>query len=256
MPNRLSVVGAALSFCSFVLPSCKLFEPSPTAPEEVILQSQPLMAILKLPAGYDSSRTYTLLVALHGNGGTAAGLAPTFSSLARASVFVAAPQGEYPTSNGGYSWFYLTSDRSLWGAYDTRSVEGVVTLISDIRARYRIGKVYVLGFSQGASLAYMTGLRNPSLVSGVLAISGAMPEIDGVGSIVHSQDVADARNVKVFVARGGSDELVSRQTYTAQRDFFTSNGYSVTAYEYAGGHYLTDELLGQVLQWLRSQPGR
>jgi phospholipase/carboxylesterase len=214
------------------------------------------MAILKLPAGYDSSRNYTLLVALHGSGGTAAGLAPTFLSLARASVFVAVPQGEYRISAGGYSWFYLTSDRSLWEEYDTRSVGGVVTLIADIRARYRIGRVFVLGFSQGASLAYMTGLRNPSLVSGILAISGYMPEIDGVGSIVHAQDVADARNVNIFVARGGSDDLVSRQTYTAQRDFFASNGYSVTAYEFAGGHYLTDELLGQVLQWLRGQPGR
>ena len=250
MLNRLSAAGAALSSCFVLLCSCNLLKPAPPDSEDVVFQSQYLTAILKLPEQYDNSKTYPLLVALHGNGGTSASFAPLFSSIAGASVLVAVPQGEYRKPAGGYSWFYETSDRSLWEAYDTRSVAGVVALISDIRARYPIGKVFVLGFSQGASLAYMAGLRNPSLVAGIAAISGYLPEIDREGSIVHAQDVANARNVEIFVARGVSDSLVSRQTYTAQRDFLLSNGYSVTEFEFAGAHYLTEDLLFRALQWL------
>ena len=255
MLKRSGIAAAALSFCFVVLPSCNLLTPRSPVPEDVVFQSQYLTAILKLPESYDSSRTYPLLVALHGNGGTSAGFAPLFSSLARASVLVAVPQGEYRKPAGGYSWFFETSDRSLWEEYDTRSVAGVVALISDLRARYPIGNVFVLGFSQGASLAYMTGLRNPSLVSGVLAISGYLPEIDREGSIVHAQDVVNARNVEIFVARGTSDSLVSRQAYTVQRDYLVTNGYSVTEFEFAGAHYLTEDLLFRVLQWLKEQPG-
>jgi predicted esterase len=153
---------------------------------------------------------------------------------------------------GGFSWFFLTDDRSLWEPYDTRAVQDLVALIAEIRGRYRINRVIVFGFSQGASMAYMLGLLNPALVWGVVAVSGYLPEIDGEGSIVHAQDVTNARTVKVFIARGSSDGIVSRDAFVSQRDLFTSRGYSVTALEYVGNHYLTDELLAQVLLWLKT----
>jgi len=112
--------------------------------------------------------------------------------------------------------------------------------------------VIVFGFSQGASMAYMLGLLNPALVWGVVAVSGYLPEIDGAGSIVHAQDVTDARSVQMFIARGSSDGIVGRDAFVSQRDLFTSRGYSVTTLEYVGNHYLTDELLGQVLLWLKT----
>jgi phospholipase/carboxylesterase len=164
------------------------------------------------------------------------------------------PDGEAEVEGGGHSWFPVTRDRSVWESADRRSVGRVVDVVSDIRARFRIDRVFVLGFSQGATLAYMIGLRNPSLVSGVLAISGGMPYIDQEGSIVHALDVAGARNVKLFVARGRSDDLVSAQVFAAQGDYFAARGYAVTSYEFAGAHYLTQELLDQVLRWIREYP--
>jgi predicted esterase len=213
-----------------------------------------MMAIVKLPDRFTTSASYTMLVALHGSGGTAEGFAPTFSSFSRESVVVAVPQGEFPMPTDGYSWFSGATDRSLWESYDTRSVRDLVELIAEIRTRYRINRVVVFGFSQGALLAYMAGLLHPSLVSGVVAVSGGMPEIDQEGSIVHAQHIADARNLKLFIARGFSDGRVEREVFVSQRDFFTSRGYSVTALEYVGNHYLTDDLLWQVLLWLKRHP--
>ena len=59
----------------------------------------------------------------------------------------------------------------------------------------------MFGFSQGATMAYLTALRNPALVSGVLAVGGGLPEIDREGSLVHAADVERARAVRVFTAR-------------------------------------------------------
>ena len=225
-------------------------------PEDVVFQSPPLTAILKFPEHYDSAKTYPLLVALHGNGGTAAEFDSGLSSLDRASILVAVPEAEYAKPAGGYSWFFETTDRSLWETSDTRTVNHVVEMIGAIGARYRTGKVFVLGFSQGASLAYMIGLRNPALVTGIVAIGGYLPEIDREGSIVHAQDLVNGRGVKVFVARGRSDPYVGRRVFTDQRDFLASHGYAVTAFEYAGAHYLTEELLGQVKRWIQRNAGR
>jgi len=250
----MGALAPALSLCCAAALSCQDPDSESRAAEDVVVRTQSMTAIVKLPERFGGSKTYTMIVALHGSGGTAEGFAPAFSSFASESVVVAVPQGEFESPPGHYSWFYNTSDSSLWASYDTRSVGDLVELISEIRGRYRINRVVVLGFSQGATLAYMIGLLNPSLVSGVVAVSGYMPEVDGFGSIVHSGDVADARSVRLYIARGSSDSYVPREAFVTQRDYFASRGYSVTSLEYDGNHYLTDEMLWQVLLWLKVHP--
>jgi phospholipase/carboxylesterase len=249
--SRLRAGAFVLCLASLPLTSCVSAGHQGTATADEIFPSRYLEAILRAPAGYDSSRTYPLLVALHGNGGTAFGLAPRLASLAAASFFVAVPQGEYPGAGGGYSWFEATTDRRDWELSDAHVVATVVALVEALRSHYRIGKVFVLGFSQGASLAYLTALRNPSLVAGVVAISGGLPPIDTAGAIVHAQDVAAARSVRVFVARGTEDPYVSRRAFLGQRDFFASRGYAVTAFEFPGGHEVPDAVMSRVRAWLR-----
>ena len=207
---------------------------------------------MKPPAGYDTARTYPLVVALHGYGGTAGGFAPSFAPFAAASFFVAIPEAQYATPNGGFSWFHLAADRTRWEQDDTLSVRAVVALVDALRARHHIGDVYLLGFSQGVSLAYMTGFRNPALIEGIAAISGFLPDIDTVGAIVHAADVDSARTVRVFVARGTSDALISHQEFLAQTDLFTAHGYDLTSYEFDGGHFLEDVVMRRALQWLRT----
>jgi phospholipase/carboxylesterase len=250
--TRIGTVAPALSLCCAAALSCQVPGAERRPAEDVVVSTPSMTAIVKLPERFNGAGTYTMVVALHGSGGTAEGFAPVFASFAAESVVVAVPQAEFAMPGGGYSWFFLTSDRSLWESYDTRTVRDLEALIAEIRGRYPINRVIVFGFSQGASLAYMLGLLDPALVWGVVAVAGYLPEIDGEGSIVHAQDVTDARTVKLFIARGSSDGYVAREAFLSQRDLFLARGYSVTALEYVGNHYLTDELLRQVLRWLKT----
>ena len=249
--SRLRAGAFVLCLASLPLASCVSAGPQGPATADAIFPSRYLEAILKLPAGYDSTRAFPLVVALHGNGGSAFGLAEVLAPLAAASFFVAVPQGDYPGAGGGYSWFDPSPDRRLWAESDAHTVATVVALIEALRARYRIGKVIVLGFSQGASLAYLIAFRNPSLVSGVVAISGGLPPIDTAGAIVHAPDVVAARSVRIFVARGDEDPYVSRRAFLDQRDFFASRGYAVTSFEFPGGHAVPDVVVSRVRAWLR-----
>lgn len=224
----------------------------PHAPARAtVFPSPSLEAILRQPGGYDSARTYPLLVALHGYGDDAASFIRAFGRAAWAHCFVAVPEAEYQISNGGFSWFQLTRDRSVWEAADRRTVAAVVGLIDAVRTSYRIGPVFVLGFSQGATLAYMTGFLHASLVSGVLAISGQLPPIDTVGAIVRSTDIDAARSVPVFVARGRDDRSVSRRSFVDQAASLAARGFAVTRFEFSGGHDLPVEVADRAARWVR-----
>jgi phospholipase/carboxylesterase len=247
-----AAAGLSVVLCSAATLSCWQFAPVTPAPADVAFRAPTLTAIVNFPAGYDSARTYPLLVALHGLGGIAAEFDSALRPLDRASLLVAVPEAEYARRfGGGFSWFLETSDRSRWEANDARSVDHLVELIGAIGARYRIGRVFVFGFSQGATMAYLTALRNPALVTGVLAVGGGLPEVDREGSLVHAADVERARAVKVFIARGRDDPYLTPRVFTGQRDFLVAHGYGVTTYDYAGAHYLTGELLARMGRWIR-----
>ncbi len=206
--------------------------------------------ILMRPRDYEPERVYPLLVALHGFGGDAKDMARAFESYAGLPVLIAVPQGEYARPRGGFSWFLVTRDRSQWPRTDERSVSRVVRCIAAVKARERVGKVVVFGFSQGASLAYLTGLRNPGLVDGIAAVAGSLPPVDEEGAILGQDQIGRARRVAVFIARGTDDPLIDAQSFARQKDFFGSHGYRIEALSFEGVHQLTLPLLTRMWSWM------
>ncbi len=238
---------------ALLLASCA----TPRPPGHPVLFPSPyLEALVTPPADYDSARVYPLLVALHGFGDTAAEFARAFASPEWRGCIVAVPEAENAAGNGGFSWYPATRDRSLWPALDGHLVGAVVALIEALRARYHVGPVYVLGFSQGATLAFQAGLLHPALVTGVLAVAGARPDVDTLGAIVHTANLERARTVRLFVARGREDAGMSRRAFVAQADFFATRGFAVTRYEFDGGHDLPPEVMARAARWLREAPPR
>lgn len=213
---------------------------APEAPEFILMR----------PRDFEPERTYPLLVALHGNGGDARGLSRAFESMAALPVLIALPQGEYARPQGGFSWFLVTRDRSQWVRTDERSVSRVVRCLAAVRARERVGKVVVFGFSQGASLAYLTGLRNPGLVDGIAAVAGSLPPIEEEGAILRQEQIGRAGRVAVFIARGADDPLLDAESFARQKGFFEQRGFRVETMEFKGGHQLTLPLMTRLWRWI------
>ncbi len=222
----------------------------------LILPARRMQEVLvRLPRGFDGEKSYPLLVMLHGNGGQAAGLYSRLEPYSGRPVIQAFPEGQYPravSSSLGFSWYYVTPDKNLWEATDSLSVENILEVIDALSVRYKVGYVYIFGFSQGASLAYMAGLRNPALVRGIAAVGGRLPEVGGLGSMLTAQTVEQAKAVKIFIARGRDDDLMPRTSFDGQKEFFLSKGFEVKVLEYIGGHFLTPGLLDEIFSWVQS----
>jgi phospholipase/carboxylesterase len=206
-----------------------------------------------LPVGFNEDVAYPLLVVLHGNGGTAETFLQLFRGYRKKHMIVAAPQGQYSRLIGGrigFSWFAEAGGKELWEYADPMCVESLMEVIRELTSRYKTRSTFVLGFSQGASAAYMVGFLHPSRLTGVIALSGHLPAIDEKGGVISSANVEEARQVKIFVARGKDDPAVGREVYERQREFLTSQGFEVTPLEFEGSHSLTDELLEAVAAWI------
>lgn len=207
--------------------------------------------IILLPYNYNSTDSYPILITLHGNGGDAQSMAGVFTAYARLPLIVVIPQGQYPKKAGGYSWFLETNDKSLWANADKKSADYIVHVIKEVQKYYKTDDLFLFGFSQGASLAYMTGFKYPSLFRGVAAIGGSLPTIDLPGSVIKMKDIENADGLKIFVARGKDDSLVPKKVFDYQINFLNKNDYKVESYEYNGPHDFTVDLLQEFYKWFR-----
>ena len=207
--------------------------------------------IVLLPYSYDSAEAYPVLVTLHGNGGNAESMAGVFDVYAKLPLIIVIPQGQYPRTDIGFSWYLETNDKSMWEKTDRKSADYIIDVIKDVQKSYKTDDIFLLGFSQGASLAYMTGFKYPSVFRGIASIGGGLPAIDVEGSVVKTEDIKNADGLKIFVSRGKDDSLVPKRAFDYQIDFLKKNDYKVESYEYDGPHDFTVDLLQELNKWLR-----
>ena len=193
-----------------------------------------------------------LLVALHGRGGTADEFANLWGALREPRPLLAVPQGPYPmlltgaTPTVGWSWFVHSNDRKLWERADPFAVEHVLRVVSDLQRAHSTGPVYLLGFSQGVSLAYMSALQAPERIAGVIAFAGKLP----TDFVPEAAFRAAAGTLRVFIAHGTKDRAIKVKESRSAREHLEKLGYSVAYHEFAGGHQLSAELLREAQQWM------
>jgi predicted esterase len=186
-----------------------------------------LLAWTFVPEPADDSG-YRLVVSLHGAGGSARqGLGLLLPVAAERGLLVVAPQ------SSGASW------DMIHGGFgpDVQRLDRVLTEILD---RYPVRRMFVGGFSDGASYALSLGLSNGDLFEAVLAFSP--------GFAAPQDRRGDPR---IFVSHGVADQILpvdrcSRRLVPRLR----AMGYDVTYEEFAGGHEVPGQLVQQAAAWL------
>ncbi|MEL6405713.1 MAG: dienelactone hydrolase family protein [Chloroflexota bacterium] len=198
-------------------------------------------AVSQLPA---------LIIGLHGHGSREAQLDTLVALKLEYPTYYIAPRGFYKTANKGFTWFPLTSQSGEM-AYDINivmdSLSRLRLFISAMCAAYQVNanQVYLLGYSQGATMSLAYTLLYPQTIRASVAMAGdLLPEIRqfALEHIRHNQPI--------FIGHGTMDDFISTDQIQQTADYLNMHGFKVNLHFYPIPHVVSVAERRDVSFWL------
>ncbi|MYF90891.1 MAG: alpha/beta fold hydrolase [Gemmatimonadetes bacterium] len=189
-----------------------------------------------------------LLLLLHGYGADEEdllGLAPHLD----ARLICVSARAPYALDFGGFAWFNIEIGaeglRFAFAEAEEPLVQ-VLALVDALRQEHRPTRVFIAGFSQGASMALAAALKRPRDFAGVIALSGlCCPEM--------LPENAAVRDLKVFMSHGHFDPVIPIAQARASRDLLLPLGLDLQYKEYDMPHAIAPPCLEDLDAWLRAR---
>jgi phospholipase/carboxylesterase len=214
------------------------------------VEGLPYVEIITGGAGPDTE--LPLLIALHGRGDTAEGFATLFHDLATPAR-VAVLRAPHPWGDG-QAWFLgaraHVENRAAIAAELLALADRVAATIEVIRARRPTrGRPVVLGFSQGAMLAWAVAVQQPRAVSAAFPVAGFLfPEM------LANRRIEPATMPAIIAFHGDADPLVSVQEDREGALLLEKRGVRVQVRVYPNlGHALPPALRSEIFSLVAGQ---
>lgn len=162
------------------------------------------------------------------------------------------------TVNGGMlmpAWYDILGmdfDRRVDEAGLLRSVEQVQALLErEVERGIPSERLVLAGFSQGGAIALYLGLRSPTPLAGIMALSTYLA-CDGE---LEAQRTQAGATTPVFQAHGTQDPMVPFALGQAARDRLLGLGQPLEWHDYPMGHEICPEEIAAAGVWLRGVLG-
>jgi phospholipase/carboxylesterase len=216
----------------------------PANPDAQLVDSGPAFEMLGLvhrvhiPPG---DGTHPTLVMIHGLQGTE-DVTWIFARSAGPEWLIVTPRAPFPAADS-YSWA-PAGERN----YDDPSTlkEGLAALdrflhwLPDYYAADP-SRLVLLGFSQGAALAYAYAVSTP--IHGIAALGGFIPAMA-------KDQISALKDVPVLILHGTRDETIPIETARQDRDLLIAAGAQVTYHESEVGHKVSTDGMRDLKHWL------
>jgi len=189
-----------------------------------------------------------LLIVLHGFGQVAGQFVKVFEPLAQTGILVAAPQGAHQLYTNlkerrvGFSWLTkYERDQSVsdFVAY----MEQFYKLLHET-CEVDSQRVFMLGFSQGVSMAYRTWAHSSLPVRGVIACGGDLPP-----DIV--EKLEGLPPIQILLVHGRQDEDVSPERVQEALEHLKARGLKPELFDFEGGHVVPSAVLPKVERMIK-----
>ncbi len=203
---------------------------------------KPKEPLVHVPDGYDrgGKRTYPLLITLHGAGGTPNSLlAAARQGLGADKFFLLAPFGSV-RMGPGYTWSSPDFTR-------------IPELVAELKKKYRIGRVYLHGYSAGGHVGYLLVLKNPKVFDGFIPMAGALRR-----GMVSDAELKNAVNLPIFAIQGAVDAVVPLKAAEQSLELLRQNGALTHLFKHEGGHTPPPnypKVLADAVKWIDLQKG-
>jgi phospholipase/carboxylesterase len=193
-----------------------------------------------------------VLVLLHGYGSNESDLF-SLSNQADSRFLVFSLRALVPVTKAGFAWYpmdFLADKQFRYDyTYVIQAKQQILSFISSACKAYGAdsNKVFLLGFSQGAAMAYDIALTSPEKISGILALSGRILE----ESKRFSKQAQKLEKLHFFIAHGLKDAVIDVKETEKAGNFLKShklNQFSIKYYNMA--HNISAEELTDIRIWL------
>jgi predicted esterase len=193
----------------------------------------------------DQNGPHPALMVLHGFGQRADEFIKVFAALPSQGILVAAPQAphhfypQFPSREVGFSWLTrYERDQSVvdFIGYMRQFVE----LLQNQHAA-DMAQLYVLGFSQGVSMAFRFWVHRAAPLRGVIACSSDLPP-----DVAARLDAAPP--VKILLFHGRHDQIMPLAKSREAATILQARSHAAELVEFDGGHYVPSLAVERVAQ--------
>jgi pimeloyl-ACP methyl ester carboxylesterase len=235
----LSDERASVETISRIIRAERIYQRQPvgTLPgEQIVIRGRPYPLSMFVPTTYQSSRSYALVVCLHGFGFTGEGYLDRWRTRLGDDYLLACPT--YPS-----------------GAWFTRGAEELVLeTIRQALRRYHIdpNRVFLTGMSNGGIGAWLIGMHHAPLFAGLA------PMASGLDNVL-MPFLANLRHTPVYIIHGAKDQVMPVDLSRSISRELEVLGYPHVYREHqrehpmAGGHYFPREELPDLVDWFNRQ---
>lgn len=189
----------------------------------------------------DGKGPHPLLIVLHGWGQVAGQFVKVFEPLTKKGILVAAPQA-------AHQFYTQMEERRVGFSWLTRyqrdqSVSDFVAYMEQfynmLQETFEVDteRVFILGFSQGVSMAYRTWAHSSLPLQGLIACGGDLPP-----DILEQLD--SLRPIQILLVHGRRDENVSPEKVGQAREHLAAAGLRPELFDFEGGHVVPSSALG------------
>jgi phospholipase/carboxylesterase len=197
-----------------------------------------------------------LLVMLHGYGSNEKdliSLAPALDS----RLHIISVRAPLALGEDMFGWFPIeftpygiTVDLEAAG----RAIGQLTGFLRELISIYRPqgGKVFVMGFSQGAVMNYLTAFNAPELLHGVIALSGQLPDTRPEECMMP----LGLESLPFLVVHGLYDDVLPISKGRDAGQWLKENVSDLTYREYPMAHQINDDTIGLVAAWLKERIDR
>jgi len=193
-----------------------------------------------------------LLILLHGYGSNEHDLFSFANELPDELLIISAkaPLTLMPNS---YAWYTIHLD-NIEGKFSDipealKARDTIATFIDEIKQQYRVGKTFLLGFSQGTILSYAVALNYPEKIQHVIALSGYIND----ELLPETFDESSYKNLDFFISHGTVDQVLPLEWAQNAPPFLNNLNIQNNYKEYPVGHGVAPQNFYDLKQWIQER---
>ena len=198
-----------------------------------------------------SQHSTPLLILLHGLGSNEQDLF-SFAPHLDARYQILSVRAPRPYAYRGFSWFDIDFSQGVPQPNRMQMKESqqlLLSFVEDARRAYHASHVYLAGFSQGAIMSYSLALAHPTIVSGILAMSGYIIKDSSLPTTASDS----LKALPIFATHGIYDQVLPVFLGRSTQEYLQSLALNVIYREYPMAHEVSPACFNDCKDWLSKQ---